>query len=190
MWISKWLMIAFLIVALMSPVKEIQEPSRFEGCSTLIVADSLDEEKKRKITAFIELRPYDAIALYVPKNVKIPLTHDHNALLSIIRQSSNNSSETIDYKIKEFLSAQERPWIVLFSSNPKTFVHSVPAHIETSIVPQKQWNEWMDKRNREHAVIPIVSEERQLEYFYFYPLFFGFMAMIIYLFGRNQKGFV
>lgn len=190
MWISKWLMIAFLIVALMSPVKEIQETPRFQGYSTLIVADSPNEEIKAKIASFIALRPSDGIALYVPNSVKIPLTQDHQALLSILNQLAKTPNLKMDYTIKEFLSAQKRPWIVIFSDHPKTFVHSIPILIETSVVPQKQWREWMKKSNREHAVIPIDTEMTQVEYLYFYPLFFGFMAMLVYLFGRNQRGFL
>lgn len=190
MWISKWLMIAFLIVALMSPVKEIQETPRFQGYSTLIVADSPNEEIKAKIASFIALRPSDGIALYVPNSVKIPLTQDHEALLSILNQLAKTPNLKMDYTIKEFLSAQKRPWIVIFSDHPKTFVHSIPILIETSVVPQQQWREWMKKSNSEHAVIPIDTEMAQLEYLYFYPLFFGFMAMLVYLFGRNQRGFL
>jgi len=190
MWISKWLMIAFLIVALMSPVKEIQEPPRFKGYNTLIVADSPDEEMTAKIASFIALRPSDSIAFYVPNSVKIPLTQDHEALLSILHQLPKIPSVQIDYTVKEFLSTQERPWIVIFSEHPKTFVPSIPTRIETSVVPQKQWREWMKKSNHEHAVIPIVTEVTRLEYLYFYPLFFGFMAMLVYLFGRNQRGFL
>jgi Ca-activated chloride channel homolog len=190
MWISKWLMIVFLIVTVMSPVKEIEEIPSFEGYSTLIVADSPNEEMKAKITSFIELREHDEIALYVPKNVKIPLTRDHKALLSILNQSPKTPNVQIDYTIKEFLSSQERPWIVIFSDHPKTFVHSIPTHIETSVVPYKQWQDWMKKTDSEHPVIPIAEERLQLEYLYFYPLFFGFMAMLVYLFGRNQRGFL
>lgn len=190
MWISKWLMIIFLIVALMSPVKEIQETPRFQGYSTLIVADSPDEAMKAKIASFVELREHDEIALYVPKNVKIPLTRDHEALLSILNQLPKTPKLQMDYTIKAFLSTQDRPWIVIFSDCPKTFVHSIPILIETSVVPQKQWREWMQKSNLERPVIPIASERVRLEYFYFYPLFFGFMAMLVYLFGRNQRGFL
>ena len=190
MWISKWLMIVFLIVALMSPVKEIQETPRFEGYNTLIVADSPNEEMKEKIASFIALRPFDSIALYVPNGVKIPLTSDHKAVLSILKQLPKVPNGQVDYTIKEFLSTQERVWIVLFSDHPKTFVHSIPILIETSVVPQKHWRAWMQKSNREHSVIPIASERVHLEYFYFYPLFFGFMAMLVYLFGRNQRGFL
>ncbi|MDD4855148.1 MAG: VWA domain-containing protein [Sulfuricurvum sp.] len=190
MWISKWLMIVFLIVALMSPVKEIQEPPRFEGYSTLIVADSPDEEMREKIATFIALRPFDAIALYVPDRVKVPLTKDYEALLSILHQLPKTPHVQIDYTIKEFLSTQERRWIVIFSNHPKTFVHSIPTQIESSVVPEKQWREWMKKSNHEHDLIPIVTEATRLKYLYFYPLFFGFIAMFVYLFGRNQRGFL
>jgi len=190
MWISKWLMIVFLVLAVMSPVKEIKEIPRFEGYSTLIVADSPDEEMKAKMASFIELRAWDTIALYVPKSVKIPLTRNHEALLSILYQLPKTPGERIDYTIKEFLSNQERPWIVIFSDHPKSFVHSIPTQIETSVIPKKQWNEWLQKSNREHPIIPIITEKTELEYLYFYPLFFGFIAMLVYLFGRNQRGFL
>jgi len=190
MLISKWLMIVFLVLAVMSPVKEAEKIPRFEGYSTLIVADSPDESMRAKIASFINLRHSDTIALYIPKNVKIPLTQDHEALLSILNQLPKTPNERIDYTIKEFISTLKRPWIVIFSDHPKSFVHSIPTQIETSVVPQKNWSEWMQKSNSEHPVIPIVTENTQLEYLYFYPLFFGFVAMLIYLFGRNQRGFL
>ena len=188
MWISKWLMIVLFIFALMSPVKEIKESPRFEGYNTLIVADSPDETMRAKIASFITMRTSDSIALYVPESIKIPLTQDHEALLSILNQLPKTPHTRIDYTIKEFLFTQKRPWIVIFSDHPEAFVHSIPTQIETSVVPQKQWNEWIEKSSRDHPIIPIAMEKSQVEYLYFYPLFFGFMAMLIYLFGRNQRG--
>lgn len=190
MWISKWLMIAFMILALMSPVKEIKKTPRFEGYDTLIVADSPDKEMRAKMASFIALRASDSIALYVPKSVKIPLTKDHEALLSILDQLPKMPQASIDYTIKEFFFNQKRPWIIIFSDHPESFVHSIPTQIETSVVPQKQWSQWMKMRNQQHPVIPIVREKTEVEYLYFYPLFFGFLAMFLYLFGRNQRGFL
>ena len=190
MWISKWLMIVFMILALMSPVKEIKKTLRFEGYDTLIVADSPDKDMREKIASFIALRASDSIALYVPKSVKIPLTQDHEALLSVLNQLPKMPHTTIDYTIKDFFFTQKRSWIVIFSDHPESFVHSIPTQIETTVVPQKQWNQWMEKRNQDHPVIPIVTEKIEVEYLYFYPLFFGFMAMLLYLFGRNQRGFL
>lgn len=190
MWISKWLMIVFLVLAVMSPVKEVKKMPRFEGYNTLIVADSPDEKMRAKIASFIELRSSDTIALYVPDSIKIPLTQDHEALLSILRQLPTMPHTRIDYTIKDFLSAQGRPWIVIFSDHPTSFVHSIPTQIETSVLPQKQWSKWMQKSNSEHPVIPMISENTPLDYLYFYPLFFGFISMLVYLFGRNQRGFL
>jgi hypothetical protein len=188
MWASKWLMIILLITALMSPVKEVKEVAQFEGYNTLIVADSPDETMRVKIASFIDLRASDSIAMYIPKSVKIPLTKDHKAVLSILNQIPPMPHTSIDYTIKEFFFTQERSWIVIFSDHPESFVHSIPTQIETSVVPQKQWRAWMEKNNQNHSVIPIVTEKKQVEYLYFYPLFFGFMAMLLYLFGRNQRG--
>jgi len=189
MWISKWLMISFFIVALMSPVKEIPQTPRFEGYSTLIVVDSLDENMIKKIDTFIQMRQHDKIALYLPDNIKIPLTTDHKVLMRMVHQLPMASkSSTVDYTLKNFLSAEKHPWIVIFSSNPKRFVHSIPTQIESSVVPQKHWEKWMSTKNDNHRVLPILSSHISVEYFYFYPLFFGFLAMVVYLYGRNQKG--
>ena len=189
MWISKWVMIVFFIVALMSPVKEISELPRFEGYSTLIVVDSLDENMIKKIDTFIQMRQHDKIALYLPENIKIPLTADHEVLMKMVHQLPTASKpSTVDYTIKNFLSAEKHPWIVIFSSDPKHFVHSIPTQIETSVVPQKQWNVWMKNQNMYHRPLPIFLPRPSVEYFYFYPLFFGFLAMVVYLYGRNQKG--
>ncbi|MGZ5207748.1 MAG: hypothetical protein ACXWB0_01895 [Sulfuricurvum sp.] len=189
MWISRWLMIVFFIVALMSPVKEIPQTPYFEGYATLIVVDSIDESMREKITAFIAMRPHDKIAVYIPKNIKIPLTADHDALVSMVNQLPDSTGfSTVDYTIKNFLSTEKYPWIVIFSSNSKRFVHSIPPQIETSVVPQKQWNEWIKNQNKNHRPLPILLPRPSVEYFYFYPLFFGFLAMMVYLYGRNQKG--
>ena len=191
MWISKWLMIAFLIVAIMSPVREILQIPRFEGYATLIVVDKVDEDVRQNIKSFIELRPHDKIALYLPENIKIPLTTDHNALLAMVDQLPDTpTSSNVDYTIKRFLMSEKHPWIVVFSPRPKAFIHSLPPQIETSIVPQKGWSQWMKIQDEHHKPLPIRLPPPEIEYFYFIPLFLAFLSMMVYLYGRNQKGVV
>lgn len=191
MWISKWLMISFLIVAVMSPVKETPQMPHFEGYATLIVVDRVDDAVRNKIKSFIELRPHDKIALYLPETIKIPLTTDHNALLAMVDQLPDTSnSPSVDYTIKRFLTSEKYPWIVIFSPRPKAFVHSLPPQIERSIVPQKGWEKWMASEDENHKPLPIRLPPPEIEYFYFIPLFLAFLAMIVYLYGRNQKGVV
>ena len=191
MWISKWLMISFLIVAIMSPVKEIHQMPHFEGYATLIVVDKVDEDVRQNIKSFIELRPHDKIALYLPENIKIPLTTDHNALLAMVDQLPDTpTSSNVDYTIKRFLMSEKHPWIVVFSPRPKAFIHSLPPQIETSIVPQKGWSQWMKIQDEHHKPLPIRLPPPKIEYFYFIPLFLAFLSMMVYLYGRNQKGVV
>jgi len=189
MWIAKWLMIAFLIVAIMSPVREIPQTPRFEGYATLIVVDRVDEDVRNNIKRFIALRPHDKIALYLPETIKIPLTFDHTALLKMVNQLPDISqSSSVDYTIKDFLINEKYPWIVIVSPHPKAFIHSLPPQIERSIAPVQGWEQWMASEDKNHKPLPIRLPPPALEYFYFYPLFLAFLAMVVYLYGRNQKG--
>jgi hypothetical protein len=192
-WIAKWGMIILLIIALMSPVIEREETARYSGYSTLLAVDpsSLDEGMKQRIGRFIEQRPHDQIALYIPSNpsVKIPMSADHQALHSIVAQCDQTAVGTkIDHSIRRFLPVQKRQWIVIFSNDPRKFVHSLPTLVEVSVAPDKDWDEWLKRQKHEHPAIPIVSMQRKKEYYYFYPLFLAFISMLVYLYGRNQKG--
>lgn len=189
MWISKWVMIVSLITAIMSPIKDVEQAPKFEGYSTLIALDSLTSERVLQIEKWCSLRPHDAIALYCPPRIKIPLTHDHVALLSMIRQIPYDSpTSSLNYTIKSFFPTHERAWIVIFSDDPKTFVHSLPSDIEHAVVPKKDWQKWMSLQNSTHPPIVIESELPHSQRFFIYPLFLGLLAMIVYLYGRNQKG--
>lgn len=189
MWISKWLMISFLIVALMSPVKDEEQIPQFEGYSTLFVVDTMTLENHQKIAQWCSLRPYDSISLYLPPTFKIPLSKDHKTLLSMIEQiPEQNNSSSIDMGVKTFLIAQKRPWIVILAEDPKHFVHSLPTNIEYVVMPKKNTAQWMREQSEKHPPIPLLIEEKSLKYFYFYPLFLAFLSMLVYLYGRNQKG--
>ncbi|MDD2829833.1 MAG: hypothetical protein PHW18_09700 [Sulfuricurvum sp.] len=189
MWISKWVMIASLVVAGMSPIKDIEQPIKFEGYSTLIVCDSLTPQKIEQLEQWCALRPYDKIAFYLPPAIKLPLSYDHEAMLSMIRQIPYTTQSTsITYTIQSFFPTNERNWIVVFSDNPKYVIHSLPHDIENSMVPQDNWREWMKQESAIHKPLLIEPSHPMSQHFYAYPLFLGLMAMIVYLYGRNQKG--
>ena len=80
-------MIAFLIVAVMSPVRE-QKIVEERGYDIVMVLDpvSIDTKLLAEVRAFILNHPKDRIALWIPeeKEVTVPLTYEHEALASIV----------------------------------------------------------------------------------------------------------
>lgn len=189
MWIAKWVMITSLIVAIMSPIKDIEQAQKYEGYSILMVIDSLNPQKVEQIKRWCALRPHDALGFYLPPGIKIPLTYDHKGLLSMVEQTPHQSKTIpLDYSIKSFFTTYERPWIVIFSDEPKRFVRSLPTDIEHSIVPKEDCQQWMSLQNSTHPLIVVEPELPHSQRFFIYPLFLGLLAMIVYLYGRNQKG--
>lgn len=189
MWVAKWVMIVSLITAIMSPVKDIKEPIRYEGYSTLFAVDSLTPQRLDQIKTWIAMRPHDLLALYLPPLYKIPLTHDHEALLSMVNQiQKTDSVQPINSSIKSFFVSDKNNWIIIFADDPKHFVHSLPTSIEHSVIPRDDWRGWMKKMDGLHQPIPFLAHHPRREHFFIYPLFLALMAMIVYLYGRNQKG--
>jgi hypothetical protein len=187
MWVSKWFMISGVIAALMSPVVEKKQEERYSGYSILLAVESGNYYEQ--IEEFCRLRRYDEIALIMPPMLQIPRTKDHQALLSMVRQMPKPpKNEKVNKKIERFLMGTKRPWIVVFSKTPKNFVDSWPTDIEVSVVPLEQWRQWMRKQSDLHPIIPIFNERKIVDYLYVYPLFLAFLAMLVYLYGRNQKG--
>ncbi len=193
MWISKWLMISMLIVAMMSPVREIRQESR--GYDILIALDprSITPHTIEQIRTFMKLRSEDRIALYVPYEspVLIPLTTDHERIGSMVQQlEASENSGKITREIERFFStsAEGEGWAVILSENPKKWVHSLPVGID--ITTPDLTSDWVQESDRDHPPFAVVATHKYFEYFYIYPLFVGFLAMLAYLYGRNQKGLV
>ncbi len=190
-WIelSKWGMIVFLIVALMSPIKETPMPTQYEGYSTLIIADDTTLETQNKLKALIALRPYDAIGVYV-NGVILPLTYDHHALLSMVTHLPKmTKAAPLPHETIRFLTAQKKPWVILLSHNPKQWEPQLPFALkDRSFPPFAYEDQWMRDESRHHPAIEILTEHATKVYYYFYPLFLGFMALLVYLYGRNQRG--
>lgn len=196
MWISKWAMIILFIIALMSPVsdKEIAY-SGGGGYDILFVLEPamIDTTLIAQVSALIDKRPDDAIALWVPgkSEVIVPLTYEHDVLKSILAHVSKDENRgVVNTSIRRFFNvSQERAkWAVIISRDPKTFVSSLPSGVESSIAPKNGLRTWIESIHRDHPVLIRQHEHRYVDYFYIYPLFFGFLAMLAYLYGRNQKG--
>lgn len=191
MWVAKWLMISMLIVALMSPVREIPQESR--GYDILIALDprSITPQNIERIHTFIQQRPEDRIALYVPYEspLMIPLSRDHDRITSMAAQlEPSEVSGKITREIERFFATSEEGmgWMLIVSENPKEWVRSLPIGIDiTTIDPV---SDWVNETDRDHLPSMVMSSRKYFEYFYIYPLFIGFLAMLAYLFGRNQKG--
>lgn len=193
MWIAKWAMISFFIVAMMSPVREVKEEPR--GYDILLALDPsvLNEKMVHDIENFIDLRTKDRVAIYVPYEspVLIPLSDDHLRLKSIVSQlKTEYSEEKVTRMIERFFSTSvdDRGWAVIISDHPKEFVQSLPVGLEVSVVDTHE--DWVEKADRSHPPFMVMPKEKYFEYYYIYPLFMGFLAMLLYLYGRNQKGLV
>lgn len=191
MWIAKWAMISLFIVALMSPVREIKE--EVQGYDILLALDpkSINFETIEDIESFIAARQYDRFALYVPSAspVMIPLTNDHDALIKILSQLTPVSSKVkVTREIKRFFSttAESRGWVILLSEEPKRWIHSLPVGVEVSVIEPNE--DWVEVSDHSHPPFMVMPTHKYFEYYYIYPLFIGFLAMLLYLYGRNQKG--
>lgn len=191
MWVAKWSMISFLIVALMSPVREVKE--EVSGYDILVVLDptSIHPEMIGNIRSFIEKRDHDRFALYIPtvSPIMIPLSDDHEALIKILSQLPSELSEgKVTKEIERFFSttSEARGWVIIFSEEPKKLVRSLPVGVEVSIIEPNE--DWVEGSDRSHPPFSKIAVEKYFEYYYIYPLFIGFLAMLLYLYGRNQKG--
>jgi len=193
MWIAKWAMISLFIVALMSPVREIKE--EIAGYDILLVIDpqSISPKIIEETQSFIEKRHNDRFALYVPtaSPVMIPLSDNHEALNKILSQLTlQESDEKVTREIERFFSttSEGRGWAIILSEDPTKLVRSLPVGVEVSVIEPNE--HWVEVSERSHPLFGVISEQKYFVYFYIYPLFLGFLAMLLYLYGRNQKGFL
>lgn len=194
LWIAKWAMISFLIVALMSPVRE-EESTVDTGYDILLIIDpaAIEPDVIEQSKAFIERRMMDRIALWVPgkSEVIVPLTREHEVLGSILSQLSEEQNDgKVTRQISRFFttSHEGRGWSIILTNDPESFVYSLPVDVQTSLIDPGKEDEWVETCDRDHPPFAVVSPYRYFEYYYIYPLFLGFLAMLAYLYGRNQKG--
>lgn len=196
MWLSKWGMIILFIVALMSPVRDKEITYQGGGgYDILLILEPamINGNLIAQLDRFIDKRPNDGIGLWIPgaSEVSIPLTYEHDVLKSILSQIPNGNHDTLTRPpIGRFFNAsRERgKWVIVLSPDPQKALYSFPSGIETSYAPQDNRVSWFESIHRNHPVLIPQQEHRYVDYFYIYPLFFGFMAMLSYLYGRNQKG--
>ncbi len=194
LWISKWAMITSLIIALMSPVREIERTSD-AGYDILLVLDpaSALPETLTEAAAFLDRREGERIALWVPGQEEkiVPLTRDHEALKSILsRTDVEPATAQVSTSLSRFFatSSQGSGWAIILSNDPERFVHALPVGIETSVIVPRDDPHWGERVERSFPPTVVLPERRFFEYYYVYPLFAGFIAMLVYLYGRNQKG--
>lgn len=191
MWVAKWAMISFFIVALMSPVREVKE--EVSGYDILFVLDpkSISPEMIADVQSFIKARGNDRFALYIPtaSPVMIPLSDDREALHQILSQLTfEHSEQKVTKEIERFFytTPEARGWAIILSEEPKKLVRSLPVGVEVSVIEPNE--EWVEVSNRSHPPFGIIAVQKYFVYYYVYPLFIGFLAMLLYLYGRNQKG--
>jgi len=193
LWIAKWAMITFLIVALMSPVRDRDIPHHGDGWDILLILDPslLQPQTLTQITSLIDQRPNERLAFWVPDTTIVPLTYDHEALKSIVMQSERKeTSQKVDHRISRFFatSEEEKRLAVILSDTPKSFVYALPVGVQTFIADPRNEPDWSIKLRSEYPPYRVQSSRRSFDFYYVYPLFLGFLAMLAYLYGRNQKG--
>jgi hypothetical protein len=172
-------------------VRETKE--EVAGYDILFAIDpqSLTSETLSDIQTFIKGRENDRFALFVPaaSDIMIPLSDDYEKLLKIVAQLSVvPTEEKITRQIDRFFSttSEGRGWVIILSEEPKTFVRSLPVDKEISIISPRE--DWVDAIEHSHPPFRVIGAQKYYEYFYIYPLFIGFVSMLAYLYGRNQKG--
>jgi len=193
LWIAKWAMIALLIVAMMSPVRDREVTRHERGWDILIIVDPLlmETETIPEIISFMNQRTDERIALWVPDNTIVPLTYEHKALISILKQTSlrESSGEVIRNISRFFATSQEGYKLaIIFSKNPKSFLNTLPIGIQTAMISPLEEPQWANLLNRTYPPYKVQQSHRYFDYYYVYPLFLGFLSMLAYLYGRNQKG--
>lgn len=195
LWIAKWSMISLLIVALMSPVREHPVLSGDGGDDIVIAIDprSIDSQTLQELRRFVALRHNDRIGIWVPaqSSVRIPMSREYDVLTSMIAQlHPGEMYESLSRNIEAFFSdSQENSkWMLLISNRPETFVHSLPEGVGVSAVLPEYDHSWSERIDREHPEMRIEHRHKYFEFYYLYPLFGAFLAMLAYLYGRNQKG--
>ncbi len=192
LWIAKWAMITFLVVALMSPVRDRERAHHGVGWDILLVVDPsiIEPDTVDRISRFIEDRPDERIALWVPENTIVPMTYEHEALISILKQTPNQAPPSHFHRsINSFFATSQEgdKLAIILSNNPKSFVN-LPSGVQTVIISPAQEADWIEKVRRNYPAHLVQSDRRYFDYYYVYPLFLGFLAMLAYLYGRNQKG--
>ncbi|WP_424188692.1 hypothetical protein [Sulfuricurvum sp.] len=193
LWIAKWAMITFLIVALMSPVRDRDIPRHGNGWDILLILDPsvIQPQTLTQITSLIDQRPNERLAFWIPDTAIVPLTYDHEALKSIVMQSEpREATQKVDRRISRFFatSEKEKRLAVILSNNPKSLVYALPVGVQTFIAAPRNEPDWSIKLRGEYPPFGVQPSRRSFDFYYVYPLFLGFLAMLAYLYGRNQKG--
>lgn len=192
LWIAKWAMIAFLIVALMSPVRDREIARHERGWDILMIVDpSLAESRVLpQISAWIDSRREERIALWVPPMTVVPLTYDHKTIETVLNQTpKNTASITVNRAFSSFFatSHEGKKLAVIMTNHPKTFVSSLPTGVQSALISPMKEPRWPNTLNRTYPPYKVQTPHRYFDYYYVYPLFMGFLAMLAYLYGRNQK---
>lgn len=192
LWIAKWMMIAFLIVALMSPVRSHEIAEKKGGWDILLIVDpSISPKILPQIRSFLDDRKEERIALWVPPMTIVPLTYDHLALESVLKQTPKHDLPiSVNRGFGSFFatSAEGKKLAVILTDHPKSFVSSLPEGVQNVVITPIKEPYWQNALNRTYPPYKVQKVHLYFDYYYVYPLFLGFLAMLAYLYGRNQKG--
>jgi len=189
LWIAKWAMISLLIVAVMSPVRDKKVEYEGNGDDILFLIDtaSINRSLVDKIALFVQEHPHDRFGVRSGADVIIPLTYEHDVLISMLRQVRQEESEAISAEeISRFFatSAEGKKYAIILSEYPKSFVGMLPSGVEGVFFSPADNHAW----NVAGALRRVEFPHHYFDFYYVYPLFLAFLAMLAYLYGRNQKG--
>ncbi len=194
LWVAKWAMITLFVIALMSPVRE-EKMNAQGGYDILLVIDPaiINAVTLEHAEAFVGRRSGERIGLWIPATpeVIVPLTREHGALASILSEVTPQKPRTpVTTSISRFFTTSDegKGWAVILTDSPKTFIYSLPVGIKTSVVSPGDEPRWDETTGNIRPPYRLEPNYRYYNYFYVYPLFGGFLAMLAYLYGRNQKG--
>jgi len=194
MWIAKWGMIVMAILALMSPVKEISSDSA-QGYDLLVVIDPQDlkAESLNRLETFLQKRDADRIGLWalMEHPVVLPMSEEHKLIYPVLKTvHPEKNPSVVDRSISRFFEGSEDQyrWVLIMSDRPEKFVFSLPPGLHADVIGSGTTSKDFENLDEAHPAILIRGLMKYYEYYYFYPLFGSFLFMLLYLYGRNQKG--
>ena len=189
-WLSKWSMICFAIIALMSPVKEIPIRVQSNEILWILPPEAMNEKVYHEIELFMKAHPDEKIGLLGlnENTLKIPMTNDYKTFASMMKQIHPEKGKGVSKRmIQDMFSDKsiENNWVFCIAKNPKNWANSLPVGVHfRGIDPSLEWGNNHFKLEKIHEEHP----QKQFIYLYAFPLFLSFLSMLAYLYGRNQKG--
>ena len=208
----KWFAIILFIIALMSPVKEEPDLNQNLHYREIVFALETSATDPKQLQILLEdirhnihNHPHDKIAILVFGSYPLiisPLTFDHAALAIMLPSvyadmagegSNLKSAQKSAYAL--FSGKSHHKKILIFFHHNALIEEGKDtkiAYYDINLSDHNYRNNFQDiisKMDAKEIDTPFKPEVR-LYYYYFYPLFFGFVFWIVYVYLRNKQGVV